>query len=115
MIATPQPHPPSHPTHTTLTFPNTLTHAPHTQPQEGGHAVDAAVAAALCQGVVNPFASGAGGGFFALLRDGASGAAEFVNAREVAPAAAYADMYSGACGGWGGVGWGGGIVDISPQ
>ncbi|PNW69930.1 hypothetical protein CHLRE_17g698650v5 [Chlamydomonas reinhardtii] len=63
--------------------------------QEGGHAVDAAVAAALCQGVVNPFASGAGGGFFALLRDGASGAAEFVNAREVAPAAAYADMYSG--------------------
>ncbi|GLC51597.1 hypothetical protein PLESTB_000519700 [Pleodorina starrii] len=62
--------------------------------EDGGHAVDAAVAGSLCQGVVNPFASGVGGGHFALIRS-ANGTAEFINAREVAPGAARADMYSG--------------------
>ncbi|KAI8464305.1 MAG: gamma-glutamyltranspeptidase [Monoraphidium minutum] len=59
---------------------------------EGGHAADAAVATALCQGVVNPIASGLGGGAFILVRL-ANGSAEFIDAREPAPAAATATMF----------------------
>jgi gamma-glutamyltranspeptidase/glutathione hydrolase/leukotriene-C4 hydrolase len=36
--------------------------------REGGTAVDAAIAAALCQGIYNPMASGVGGGHFMLVR-----------------------------------------------
>ena len=48
----------------------------------GGHAVDAAVAAALCLGVVHPMSSGVGGGAFVVVRDAA------FDARETAPGAA---------------------------
>ncbi|KAF8704986.1 hypothetical protein HU200_031236 [Digitaria exilis] len=60
----------------------------------GGHAVDAAVAAALCLGVVHPMSSGLGGGAFVVVRDGASGEAVAFDARETAPAAATPDMYA---------------------
>lgn len=58
----------------------------------GGDAVDAAVATALVLGVVQPFASGIGGGGFAVVHrtDGTAFALDF---REVAPAGATRDMY----------------------
>ncbi|KAF2948435.1 hypothetical protein DAI22_01g035500 [Oryza sativa Japonica Group] len=61
----------------------------------GGHAVDAAVAATLCLGVVHPMSSGLGGGEFIVARDAASGDAVAFDARETAPAAATPDMYAG--------------------
>ncbi|PSC67120.1 gamma-glutamyltranspeptidase 1-like [Micractinium conductrix] len=60
----------------------------------GGSAVDAAIAAALCQGVANPMASGVGGGHFMLIRL-PNGTAECIDAREPAPAAANETMYVG--------------------
>ena len=62
--------------------------------RDGGHAVDAAVAAALCLGVLHPHSSGIGGGAFAVIRlaDGTSEAIEF---REEAPAASAPDMFVG--------------------
>lgn len=50
----------------------------------GGHAVDAAVAAALCLGVVSPASSGIGGGAFMLLRE-ANGKTQAFDMRETAP------------------------------
>ncbi len=63
--------------------------------REGGSAADAAVAAALCQGVLNPMASGLGGGLIVLVRL-PNGTAEAVIARETAPAAANETMFVGA-------------------
>ncbi len=58
----------------------------------GGNAVDAAIAAALSSGVVQPTGSGLGGGGFAVvvLPDGTATTFDF---REVAPAAATRDMF----------------------
>ena len=52
--------------------------------REGGHAVDAAVAASLCLGVVGPASSGMGGGSFMLILL-ASGEAQAFDMRETAP------------------------------
>lgn len=56
--------------------------------RKGGHAVDAAVAAAICSGVLHPMSSGIGGGAFIIVRSSADGKAEAFDARETAPAAA---------------------------
>lgn len=56
--------------------------------EKGGHAVDAAVATALCLGVVSPMSSGIGGGAFMVLRSSSSPSALAIDMRETAPAAA---------------------------
>lgn len=60
--------------------------------EEGGNAVDAAIAAALTLGVVDNHNSGLGGGCFILIRK-PNGAIVAIDGREKAPAAATRDMY----------------------
>ncbi|KAI4376564.1 hypothetical protein MLD38_014311 [Melastoma candidum] len=62
--------------------------------RKGGHAVDAAVATALCVGVVNPMASGIGGGSFMVIRSSEKQEAEAYDMRETAPAAASEGMFA---------------------
>lgn len=65
--------------------------------EEGGNAVDAAVALSFALAVTYPGAGNIGGGGFFLYRD-PSGEAWYLDFREVAPALATADMYLDADG-----------------
>lgn len=56
--------------------------------KQGGHAVDAAVAAALCIGVVLSVSSGIGGGAFMVVRSSSTSQTQAFDMRETAPAAA---------------------------
>ena len=60
--------------------------------QQGGNAIDAAVAVGYAEAVVNPCCGNIGGGGF-MVAHLANGRNVFVNFRETAPAAATPDMY----------------------
>ncbi len=60
--------------------------------EKGGNAVDAAIATALTLGVVDGFNSGIGGGCFLLIRK-PDGQIIAIDGREMAPAAAFRDLY----------------------
>jgi gamma-glutamyltranspeptidase/glutathione hydrolase len=61
--------------------------------RRGGNAVDAAIAVQMVLGVVEPHASGIGGGGFLLHYDGASRAITVYDGRETAPAGATPAMF----------------------
>ncbi|MCW3477908.1 gamma-glutamyltransferase [Limobrevibacterium gyesilva] len=65
--------------------------------RQGGNAIDAAVAVGYAQAVVNPCCGNIGGGGFMVVHL-ADGRDRFINFREMAPAAATADMYLDAKG-----------------
>ena len=60
--------------------------------EQGGNAIDAAVATAFAVGVAQPFSAGLGGGAFAIVRL-EDGTLHALDAREVAPAAATPTMF----------------------
>ena len=60
-----------------------------------GSAVDAAIAAMFCLGVVSMHSSGIGGGGVMLVYIQASRKATVIDFRETAPATAYKDMFKG--------------------
>lgn len=60
--------------------------------RKNGSAVDAAITAMLCGGVVHAESSGLGGGGFMVVRLN-NGSVYSINFREVAPLAATEDMY----------------------
>ena len=61
--------------------------------EQGGNAIDAAVATAFAISVVEPFSAGLGGGGFLLLREAETGNIRALDFRERAPLAATREMY----------------------
>ena len=61
--------------------------------EAGGNAADAAIAVAYALGVVEPYTSGIGGGGFMTLYNAETGEVTMLDFREIAPAAATAEMW----------------------
>ena len=61
--------------------------------RQGGHAVDAAIAAHAVLGLVEPESSGLGGGGFMVVYEQDSKSVRFLDGRETAPAGATPDMF----------------------
>ena len=61
--------------------------------EQGGHAVDAAIAAHAVLGLVEPQSSGLGGGGFMLVYNRNNDNLNFLDGREIAPAGATVDMF----------------------
>tara|TARA_R110002124_G_scaffold64985_2_gene177862 strand:+ start:682756 stop:684441 length:1686 start_codon:yes stop_codon:yes gene_type:complete len=66
--------------------------------EQGGNAADAAIAAQLVLGLVEPQSSGLGGGGFALYYDAQKDKLFTIDGRETAPKTAHADMFLDAQG-----------------
>ncbi|XP_011636306.1 glutathione hydrolase 1 proenzyme-like [Pogonomyrmex barbatus] len=60
-----------------------------------GSAVDATIAALLCEGIASLHSMGLGGGFLMTIWDAKSKTADYLDARETAPMAATEDMFDG--------------------
>lgn len=67
--------------------------------EQGGNAFDAAITVAAVLGVVEPYSAGIGGGGFWLLHRASDGKTLMLDAREMAPGAASADMFLDGKGG----------------
>ena len=63
--------------------------------EQGGNAIDAAVAVAYALNVVEPQSAGIGGGGFMMIHLAATGQTFSIDSRETAPAGASADMFVG--------------------
>ena len=61
--------------------------------KQNGTAVDAAIAALVCNGAVHSQSMGLGGGFFMTIYNKSQSMAYFLDAREVAPLYATENMY----------------------
>jgi len=66
--------------------------------QAGGNAVDASVAVGFALAVTLPRAGNLGGGGFMIVHDAKAGSTNAIDYREMAPAAAFRDMYLDASG-----------------